>query len=349
MISQTLEQYETTTLDYPESDLGAGFTLHDLNPVKDRRATVRTILEDLNDQPPTISSMFFYDSVGCQLFDRITELPEYYLTRTETSILQDRATELTRNWKDMDIVEFGGGNGSKIALLFESVPPEHLAGLRYVPVDISRTSIENSARLLIPRFPGLTVQGMVADFTSQLHLIPADRPRLFCFLGSTLGNFNPPEQRQLLLDLANAMNSEDSFLLGLDLVKDMAPLELAYNDPEGVTADFNRNILDHVNHLAGLDFDPGNFEHQAFFNPQFSRIEMHLRSLGDQRITSTEHGFELDLPRGTAIHTENSHKFTLTQAEALTSSAGFHLEETFTDARQWFALLRLRKAEAQEA
>ena len=302
------------------------------------------ILEGLSDTPRRISSMYFYDDLGSQLFEKITQLPEYYPTRTEKGLLKTFAHTQGHTLRDVDIIELGSGDCSKISLVLDGVDADRMASIRYIPVDVSEFAIRQSARQLTGVYPGLSVHGLVADFLSELEGVGSSRRRLFCLLGSTIGNLSVAQRRAFLRDLEGAMQPGDEFLLGVDLVKPVEVLERAYNDEQGVTAEFNRNILRVSNDLAETNFRPERFDHVAFYNPDRGRVEMHLRASTDMEVVTplgSHRRFAID--QGEMIHTENSHKFTVDQATGLLASAGLEVLSCYQDARRWFALFRACK------
>ena len=294
-------------------------------------AEVRECLtRPLKELPPKL----FYDARGSELFDRITELPEYYPTRCEHEILASRAGAILAAAGADELVELGAGSATKTRVLLAE-------GLlrRYVPVDVSATTVERCAEELPAAYPGLEVHGLVADFHHHLGLLAdADGPRLFAFLGGTIGNFHPPERVAFLAALRELMGPDDRLLLGTDLVKDVATLEAAYDDAAGVTAEFNRNALRVLNRELDADFPPDRFEHVAFFDPDESWIEMRLRSLDERVVAVRGAGIEVELAAGEDIRTEISTKFTRARIEADLAAAGLRLDELWTDARGWFAL-----------
>ncbi len=304
---------------------------------------VRQILEGLAIPPRQISSMYFYDAIGSKFFEEITTLPEYYPTRIEKELLRGVAPLIGEPLADSDVIELGSGDCSKISILFDAVDPINMGTIRYLPLDVSREAIEESAHLLIERYPGLSVQGLVADFMTQLHLLPSHRDRLFCFLGSTIGNLTKEQRTHLLQSLAQLMQKNDRLLLGIDLVKPVHLLEKAYNDSRKVTARFNKNILNVVNTLIGSDFDPDSFAHMAFFNAAESRIEMHLVASRDMVVTCPHHPSEIRLKAGESIHTENSHKFQLPRFSEELIAAGLQVDELAMDPEQHYCLLTISR------
>jgi L-histidine N-alpha-methyltransferase len=273
----------------------------------------KEIIDGLNSEYKHISSKYFYDEKGSKLFEDITRLPEYYPTRTEKKILEEIAPELMHNIQNIDLVELGSGDSSKINILLNSVPKENIETITYTPVDVSHSAIQGSAEKLIHSFPGITINGLVADFINQLDLIPSERQRMFFFLGSTIGNFNEETTHKFLKDLSSSMNIGDTFLLGLDLVKPIKVLHDAYNDSQNVTAEFNKNILNVINDIINTDFDPNDFKHKAFFNQEKSRIEMHLVANKNIEVNSPYSSLPFKFRKGESIHTENSYKFSFEQ------------------------------------
>ena len=281
----------------------------------------------LKELPPKL----FYDSTGSDLFDRITELPEYYPTRCEREILERRAHEIVR---DVDeLVELGSGSATKTRVLLATG-----AIRRYVPVDVSESVVERCAHELRAAYPGLAVHGLIGDFARDLVHLPAGERRLFAFLGGTIGNFHPAERVEFLAMLRDLMGDGDRLLLGTDLVKEVDVIEAAYNDSQGVTAEFNRNALRVLNRELGGDFPPERFEHVAFYNAEESWIEMRLRSLDARVVTLRDAGIEVELEAGEEIRTEISAKFTPRRIAEELEAAGLGLDELWTDSGGRFAL-----------
>ncbi len=322
----------------------ADITIRNFLPEIDKQRTVDALLKGLKAPQRQISCMYFYDAVGSKLFEKITASPEYYLTRTEKPLIGQSAGHLAKSLIDLDILELGSGDCSKISLLFRGLPQEQLTTLRYRPIDISRSAVEDSARQLIARFPGLTVDAIITDFVTRIGQLPTSaRRRLYCFFGSTLGNLGQDQRGRFFENLGETMKKGDRLLLGVDMVKDRNIVERAYNDASGITARFNRNILNVVNHIAKTDFDPEAYQHLAFYNEQWNRIEMHLLAREDQTITSPHLESDMVIRRGEAIHTENSHKFTYDTVDNLARQAGLFMEECFTDRSRWFSLFQFAK------
>jgi L-histidine N-alpha-methyltransferase len=290
-------------------------------------------------RPPELPPKYFYDARGSRLFEEITRLPEYYLTRAERAILAGWAPRRVPELGVRTFVELGPGSAEKARLLLDAMD----ARATYVPIDVSAAALETTARELRRSHPGLRVEPVAADFTAELAL-PRDlpRPALFAFLGSTIGNFTPPRAVALLRRMAAAMGPRDRFLLGADLKKDRARLEAAYNDARGVTAEFNRNMLRVLNRELGADFDPDGFAHRAVYDDAEGRIEMYLVATRDQTVTIPEIGTYRFRP-GDAIRTEVSYKYDRRTVETLLEEAGYALEEWTTDPEQEFALALARR------
>jgi L-histidine Nalpha-methyltransferase len=278
----------------------------------------------LKELPPK----YFYDERGSELFDRITALPEYYPTRCEREILNRRAPEIVSGAGEL--VELGSGTASKTrALLYAMAGAGTLR--RYVPFDVDGSMVEACEDELTSIYPGLEVHGVVGDFERDLHRIPGGRRRLFAFLGGTIGNLYPDERITFLGQLSELMGPTDRLAVGTDLVKDRYVLEAAYNDSEGVTAEFNRNVLRVLNKGLDADFDPRAFEHVAFFDEANSWIEMRLRANGAQEVHIVGADLEVTFKDGEEVRTEISAKFTREAVEDELNEAGLRLERFFTD------------------
>lgn len=294
------------------------------------------ILHGLRKPQKTLSPKFFYDERGSMLFERICELSEYYPTVTELEIMERHAGEMAgRIGPQASVIEFGSGASLKTRILLSHLDRP----AAYVPVDISRDHLVNAAESLAAEFPDIEILPVAADFTRPFPLPdPKIMPlrNLVYFPGSTIGNFLP----QAALDLLRVMHQEagegGALLIGVDLVKDRAVLERAYNDSAGVTAEFNRNVLHRLNREFGADFLPDAFEHRAVWNAPASRIEMHLVSTREQAFHVGGESFTL--ARGEFIVTEYSHKYTLERFRELTDAAGFTVEKVWTDPNQWFSV-----------
>lgn len=277
----------------------------------------------LAETPRRIPSKYFYDRRGSELFEAITRLPEYYLTDAERELLEATAAEIVAVTRADELVELGAGSARKTRLLLDAMAATGCLGL-YVPFDVSESEVRRVALELVEEYPRLEVHGIVADFTrGGLDVIPPGERRLVILLGSTIGNFRPGPARRLLSGIAAAMAPGDWFLLGVDLIKDPVVLEAAYDDPSGVTAAFNRNILANVNRLADADFDPDAFDHQAVYRPDRHWVEMRLVARRPQTVTLRSLGRTLELAAGEPIWTEISTKFDRPGVEAMLRESGF--------------------------
>jgi L-histidine Nalpha-methyltransferase len=304
------------------------------------------VARGLSASPPTLPPKLFYDDLGARLFEEISELPEYYPTRTEMGILKAHLPEMARMaGPGVRVVEFGSGSGEKTELLLRALDRP----AAYIPVDIAREQLMRVAASLDRSFPGLQVVPMAADYTRPFRLPPVEgspegeepsRPLLF-FPGSTIGNFEPPAARDFLRRAGESLGPGSALLIGVDLRKPPEVLEPAYNDARGLTAAFNRNALVHVNRVLGTDFRPEAFRHRAIWNDGASRIEMHLVASEPQVVTlpgSAGPRLRLVLDAGDHIVTEHSYKYSLERFETLTDDAGWTTRETWTDPQDWFAV-----------
>ncbi len=290
------------------------------------------LFEGLSRSPRALPCKYFYDAVGSDLFEQICELPEYYQTRTELALLQRYANEIATLAGDkVEIIEFGAGALRKIRVLLDAMPGAEA----YVPIDISGDYLQSVAAELEAEYPALTVTPVVADFTKAFFLPETGLRKIGFFPGSTIGNFRTDEALQFLGHAARMLNG-GGLLIGVDLVKDPALLHAAYNDASGVTADFNKNVLARANREVGANFDLDAFAHYACYNPIEQRIEMYLMSLKKQRVRVLGRNF--DFAMGEAIHTEDSHKYTLEGFRGMACEAGFEPTAVWTDPDNLFSL-----------
>jgi L-histidine N-alpha-methyltransferase len=309
------------------------------------------VFRGLTSRPRTLSPWLFYDQQGSHLFEQITELDEYYLTRTERGIFQANADAIIAAasvptphglQRDLTVIELGAGTATKTGLLLEAAVRRQQA-VTYYAIDVSASALREAQRNLTAAIPGITFESRVADYTDGLGDIPANGTRrLVLYIGSSLGNFEPADARQLLRDVRNQLAPGDMLLLGLDLVKDVPTLIAAYDDTRGVTAAFNRNVLARINRELGADFDLMKFRHKVCWNGERARIEMHLESLVAQDVSIP--ALELCIPfrRGESIHTENSYKFSIDGAQHLLAQTGFTIVEHWTDPQRWFGVFLAR-------
>lgn len=309
-------------------------------PLQAASGTARDLAElreALERRPREIPAKFFYDARGSALFEEITELPEYYPTRTERQILAAVADRVAALTGAEELVEIGAGAATKTRLLLDAL--QRTGRLRlYVPFDVDGGMVERVAAELAGEYAGLRVQPVAGDFLHELGHLPEGERRLVIFLGGTIGNLRPEEARRFLRGLAREMAAGDHLLLGADLVKPVARLEAAYNDAQGVTAEFNRNVLHVVNRLTGGDFQPEAFRHRAFYDPAHHWIEMRLVSLAPQEVHLPGIDLAFSLQEGEEILTEISAKYDRPRLEALLAAGGFTPVEWFTDPEGLFGL-----------
>jgi L-histidine Nalpha-methyltransferase len=305
----------------------------------DERCLANDVLDGLTRPFKELPPKHFYDARGSELFEQICELPEYYPTRTELQILTARADEIVSRTGAGELVELGSGTADKARILLDAMAR---AGTlrRYVPLDVTERVVADSARQLVDEYDGLEVQGVIGDFERHLdHLPDADgSPRIVALLGGTIGNFPPGTRRNLLRNIGSLLGQRDYLLLGTDLVKDPAVLKAAYNDPEGVTAEFNRNVLHVINRELGGNFVADQFEHVAFFDSKHEWVEMRLRALEACSVEIDGLGMLVEFEAGEELRTEISAKFTRERLEADYRSAGLAIMHWFTDDDQLFAL-----------
>ncbi|MGE3821240.1 MAG: L-histidine N(alpha)-methyltransferase [Isosphaeraceae bacterium] len=309
------------------------------------QALAAAVREGLTGPTKTLPCQYFYDEVGSALFERICELPEYYLTRTEDAILREHADAMVDfgSTEPPALVELGSGSAEKTRRLIAAALARHGA-LHYLPIDVSSTAVEESARQLTRTFPALKVTAFVGDYHGALPEIAGrvKGPKLIAFLGSSLGNYVTEDAVGLLRRVAAVMTPEDRFLLGTDMAKDAAILEPAYDDAQGLTARFNRNLLVRINRELHADFDRNHFAHKAVHRADLGRVEMHLVSLRTQTVNVPGANLSVTFDEGETIHTENSHKYTTETLAELSERSGFVEEASWTDPRGWFRLQRWR-------
>ena len=287
---------------------------------------------------------YLYDERGSELFEEITELPEYYQTRTEAAILAARSREIVERTRCRELVELGSGSASKTRVLLDAMAAEEADPFRYVPLDVSESALEGSARRLLEEYPRLEIRGFVGDFEGPLERVFSGDEggeaggRLVIFLGGTIGNFTPEKRREFLGKLRAGLREGDHLLVGTDLVKDPSVLEAAYDDAKGVTAEFDKNLLRVLNKKLDASFDPDLFEHRSVFNREQSRIEMWLHSQVAQKVPVRALDVEVEFAGGEGMRTEISTKFTLESARRMFGEGGFELSELYTDPDDLFGL-----------
>jgi len=294
----------------------------------------REVEAGLTGLPKSLSCRYFYDREGSLLFEAICELPEYYLTRTEGEILLEHASEIASRFStDTTLVELGSGSAAKTRILLEAFLSRS-DELRYVPVDISHTMLEESSLTLLEEYAHLEIVAIAGEYHDGLRQLRAvvEGPKLILWLGSNVGNFERAEAARFLRRVQDTMSPSDRLLVGIDLRKDRAILEKAYDDSQGITAQFNLNILARINCELGGHFDLEAFRHRAVYNEEIGRIEMYLVSTRAQRVAIDQLDLEVQFAAGEAVHTENSYKYSFVEIEALAAAAGLRLQRQWLDA-----------------
>ena len=318
---------------------GGDFAFHDLAPGEESFRDA--LLAGLGQQPKALPCKFFYDARGSALFEEICHLPEYYLTRTEIAILEEHAGAIASHiGAHGRLVELGSGASRKVRILLGALKTP----VAYVPVDISREHLREAAARLAADFPTLPVIAVCADYTRPFRLPPLPGPagkRVGFFPGSTIGNFEPESVVRFLANCAELLGPAGEMLVGVDLKKDRAILDRAYNDRAGLNAAFNLNLLARANRELGGDIAIDRFEHLAFYNGEKGRMELYLKSLADQ--TATIAGRQFHFAEGELIHTENSYKYAIPEFHALARQAGFLPVHTWTDCNEFFSVHYFRQ------
>ena len=294
----------------------------------------------LTSNPKHLSCRYFYDAEGSELFEKICSLPEYYLTRTERAILAERATEIAALFpEEITLVELGSGSAVKTRLIMDALI-EHHGGLRFIPVDISLTTLEQSAVALVEDFEDLEILAVAGEYDDGLAYLRQheDGQRLILWLGSNVGNFDRSRAVEFFAEVRQAMTQGDRFLAGIDMRKDGLTLEAAYDDSQGVTAQFNKNILERINRDLGGHFDLVAFRHLARYDDELGRVEMHLVSEGSQEVAIDELDLIVGFAAGETIHTENCYKYSQQEIEQLAVQSEFVLEHQWFDADRLFSV-----------
>jgi L-histidine Nalpha-methyltransferase len=303
------------------------------------------VVQGLTRTDKTLSPRYFYDDAGSALFEAICELPEYYPTRTEAAILSACAPQVAALTGECELVELGSGSATKTRILLDAHrQAQHR--LRYLPIDISPGILEDSAQALLVDYPGLEVYGLVGTFEAGLAHLPAQilKSRMLLFLGSTLGNLDPLACQQFFDQVAASLSPGGYFLLGVDLHKSTAILEAAYDDSQGITAAFNRNMLLHLNRRYKGNFDPAAFDHLALYNMEKRQIEMHLVSRIAQSVTLEKLGLSVEFAPGERLHTEISRKFEVSSLKSNLEAHGIPCVQVWTDPQSWFAVMLCQRA-----
>ena len=293
----------------------------------------KEVLEGLLESEKRLSSKFFYDQVGSDLFQKITELPEYYLTNSEIEILHNNLEEISDLvGENAAVIEFGSGPPLKSRMLMKAIKPS-----LYLPLDISKSYLLEASKRLAREFSWLQIRAICVDYTRAFQLpFDPEKKRVGCFLGSSLGNFNKSKALDFLIRTKKFLGHGGELLLGVDMKKSAEILNLAYNDSEGITARFNLNILDHINQLCAARFDPANFVHLAGYDENLGCVQMHLVSEVDQKISVLD--TEISFSKGEKIHTEDSYKYSCKEIEGLALQAGFSKSVSWFDNKKYFGL-----------
>ena len=306
--------------------------------------SARDVLRGLTARPKWLPSKLFYDAAGSALFEQITALPEYYLTATEQRIFDLYAREmLSAAGGGATIVELGAGTAKKTMLLLRAALECH-GSVRFIPVDLSSSALRLARQRVRSELPRVTVQSLVLDFTKSLSALSAiSGPKLVLFLGSSIGNFEPMAASALLRRVRQSLAPGDALLLGADMRKAVGVLLRAYDDPAGVTSQFNLNMLARLNRELQADFNLDCFAHQVSWSASESRIEMHLASRADQRVGIPAVDLSVEFAAGETIHTENCYKYTPAMIESMAHNGGFEVERAWSDERDWFRVNLLRR------
>jgi L-histidine Nalpha-methyltransferase len=292
---------------------------------RSRQQMVRDVRQGLTTSPKQLSPKYFYDERGSELFEEITQLPEYYLTRAERALLEQRIGEIVRGANPCSLVELGAGSATKTHIILDQMIANGCAEC-YVPVDVSKDFLEATAIQLRADYPDVRITPVVSDITEPFALPPVASPTLVAFLGSTIGNFSREQAIQLLSHMSRAMCATDRFLLGADLIKHPDIINRAYNDSRGVTAAFNLNVLNRLNRELNANFPIGEFDHRAFYNSEQHRVEMHLIARRSLKVVIPEIG-EISFEKGESIRTELSYKYDRPMLKGILSAAGMAIEQ----------------------
>jgi len=312
--------------------------------VEEERSLADDVLDGLTKPFKELPPKHNYDARGAELFDQICDLPEYYQTRTERAILERDAERIVAANGAVELVELGSGMATKTRVLLDAMDRAGTLA-RYVPLDVTESVVRDCAQELVEEYPGLAVHGVIGDFERHLDRVPpAVGPRIVAFLGGTIGNFAPGSRRRFLRGVAGLLRDEDRLLMGIDLVKDPVVLQAAYDDAQGVTAEFNLNMLHVLNRELDADFDPDRFRHVALFDRRNEWIEMRLRATESQSVAIPSLGLEIEFAEGEELRTEISAKFTRTRLDADLAAAGLELDDWLTDDEEQFALVLARPA-----
>jgi dimethylhistidine N-methyltransferase len=322
-------------------------TLIGTDPAAQTDGLAADVKAGLTQSPKRLSCRYFYDHEGSLLFEAICDLPEYYLTRAEREILLERAADIAARFPPaINLVELGSGSAAKTRILIEAFLRRH-GTLCYVPVDISRKMLEESSLALLDEYPALKIIAISGEYHDGLRQLNAvvDGPKLILWLGSNVGNFERAEAAVFLGQVRDTMSASDRLLVGIDLRKDKTVLEAAYDDSQGITAQFNLNLLVRINRELGGHFDLNAFEHRAVYNEEIGRIEMYLVSTRAQRVSIDRLGLKISFDADELVHTENSYKYSLAEIAALANASGLHIEHQWLDGASRFSVNLLAPAD----
>ena len=323
------------------ADPSSRYTLLESDPHAQRASFADAVAQGLGSDPKSLPCRFFYDEAGSELFEEICRLPEYYLTRAEREILEAHADEIVADTGACtELVELGSGSASKTRLLIEAYL-RRAVRLRYVPIDISRSALAESAQSLLADYPGLEIRAIAGEYEQGLLRLPAGsdaEPRLVAWLGSNIGNFDRAEAAEFLRHVRDAMRARDRLLVGIDLRKDRRTLERAYDDGSGVTARFNRNLLVRINRELGSRFDLEDFRHEAIWRSREGRVELSLVSRRDQEVAIPALDMVVKLRKGERIHTEDSFKYSPREIAEVAEAAGLRVVARWCDGASRFSL-----------
>ena len=316
-----------------------------LDQAASREVFAHSVARSLTDSPPWLHCRYLYDGRGSELFEKICEQPEYYLTRTESGILAARAADIFADTGPVTVIELGSGTSVKTDHLLTAYSADQRDVL-YVPVDVSVSALEMARDAIVARHPTVTVTGIAGTYEAAFPLFKRFSPAMVVFLGSTIGNFNQQEADVFWHAVADSLDAGDYFLLGVDLIKDEALLNAAYNDAAGVTQAFTKNIFARINRELGASVDLDEIEHVASYNRAWQRVETFIRFNSDQEVYLEPLDKTIAIAAGTMVMTEISRKFTVDQIRENMQLYGFDVRDVFTDEKEWFALLLLQRTSA---
>ena len=334
-----------------KSRVVSGVNLVEVESTKQLESMISAVRRGLSQIQKSLPCWLFYDTVGSELFEKICQLPEYHITRTEKQILEAKAAEIIQGAsQDLSLVEFGSGNSDKTRLLIDAIL-EKQATLHYIPIDISSKFLLQSSIQLLTEYNQLSVTAMAAEYQAAMPILVEQSisPALILFLGSNISNFDSGEASIFLQQVGKYMSPSDRLLVGVDLVKETSIIEAAYNDSSKVTEAFNKNLFIRLNREIGANFVVNQFDHWAPFIESESRIEMRLISRVDQSVFIRDTGESYNLSEDEYIHTENSYKYTITHFNEISQAAGFEIEQQWQDEKGWFSVVMLRPQLNQES